>query len=204
MDPITLGLGLVSGIGAIAGRRPKAKGVPLGEYDRAISRANIGDFSYDPNRDLNDPELLLRRGRLNRSASERRSRTTDEIGRAGLLGSGRSFDIMRGVENDYGKQLEDLDSDIFARRRSEALGMHQDELGFRRNLELERLRGLGGQASSQYANDAAQYGVNMGNLGSIIEFLSSKYGGPNASEPGFRYQYLDDDNPWGGSVPVGG
>lgn len=117
----------------------RAAGLDLPDWDQAIQRGSMDPFSFTPNE--NDPELMLLRSGAQRQAQERRGRNLNELNRAGLLGTSASFGVMQEDESDLARLFEDISSGVHGRRRGEALGLYEGELGFRRGLETQRLGG---------------------------------------------------------------
>jgi len=91
-------------------------------------------FSYSPNEA--DPELLLRRKRALLDIQRGQADTTNEIARAGLLGSGKSFDILQSQSVADRGQLEDITSDTFMKRRLEALDLFKGEEDYNQRKSL--------------------------------------------------------------------
>ena len=145
-----------------------------------INDPNIGSFNYIP--DQNDPELLLRRRRALEEISRDRGSTINELYRSGLGGSGAAFSVLNEGQTAGARSLEDINSDVFAKRRSEALNLYREHLAFLRQKALaeggygqqERLMGLEG----------------LGNIGEFGGSLLDRNGTATR-----RMRYLDPTNP---------
>jgi len=118
-----------------------------GDYIGAAQRGTARDFDYT--QDPNDPEIGLRSRRARRLGSERYSGGVDEVGRAGLLGSGRAMRGLRDINRQTSRDIEDIQGDVFNKRRGEALGLYRDEESYLRQLELSRLRAMEGRESGR-------------------------------------------------------
>lgn len=151
MNPITLGL---SGVGLLSGF--------LGKKKKPKPR-KMNPFSYTQNQ--NDPELQLLRSRFLEDSSRASADLTNEIGRAGLLGTSTSFDLLRNNENSKLRGLEGIDESLFARRRAEALDQYNREAD--RNFQLDLLD------KQDYLNSENNRLDILGQLGGI---LGSEFG----------------------------
>ena len=136
------------GLGLLGGRGGGHDSLDQGSIDRALNLGKADPFKFQL--DENDPQLdYMRRQSLRRGQDTARG-TMDEIGRAGLLGSGASFRLMNRDNLNLNRDLEDNEGQIYGARRSEAHGDYTDELGFRRGLARDV---LGFDSGSQRANE---------------------------------------------------
>lgn len=103
-------------------------------------------FRFEP--EENDPEYLLRRRRALEEIGRDRSRTLNEINRAGLLGAGPAYGILGEQEARGARMLEDVSADSLARQRQEQLAMYMDEQNFNDRSRLMSLESLGGIGES--------------------------------------------------------
>jgi hypothetical protein len=103
-------------------------------YSQALSAGTGGGFNYI--QDENDPELALLRRRAQFLGGQTRMRGSDELGRAGLLGSGVGMDFMSGIDRDNARGISDIESGLFARRRGEGLDIYNNELDWKRRMAL--------------------------------------------------------------------
>ena len=139
--------------------------VSTGIYDEAYRRGKGRDFSYTP--DPSDPELQLIRSRARRQGQTRGMRTRDELARGGLLGSGVARGAFREDEGDLENLLLEADQDNFGKRRGEALGLHREELGYLRDLEMRRVGGLESREGMRYGEELQGKRDRGGLLGGI-------------------------------------
>lgn len=98
--------------------------------------ANFARPIFTP--DYNDPEVRMVRGRILNRYPERRARYTDEIARAGLLGSGVAMNNYRNLDVDQEREIEQAEGGVFARQSNQNFRLH--EMGLAHELELERQR----------------------------------------------------------------
>lgn len=123
-DPLTLGLAGVSlGRSLFGGRK---------------YRYRPGNFLFQPNE--NDPALALRRRRALEEISRDQSDTTNEIGRAGLLGSSASFGVMDAAKSRGARLLEDINNDSLDKQYNQQLSRFSqlEDYGMRRSLMGEQ------------------------------------------------------------------
>ena len=128
-------------------------------------------FSYTP--DPNDAERALRRRQALMEIQGDQAYTTNEISRAGLLGSGKQFEILNQQQRRGEGMLEDIDADVYAKRRAEALDQYNSRENFNRQRAL---------MGDQYGYDEDRLGLEA--LGGIGDFLGGEILG--TGEGGFR------------------
>ena len=145
INPIKAGLGLVGGLRSLFGGHKRYSYTP-------------GTFSYTP--DANDPELALRRRMALEQETADRAYTQNELGRAGLLGSGAAFGVLGEQQARSLRGLEDINNDVFSKRRQEALDQFNANEAFRRQRAL-----MSDQAG--YQEDIAGL-EGLGNIGQSL------------------------------------
>lgn len=91
-------------------------------------------FSYTPNEA--DPELELLRRRALRQGEQDHMKTSDELARYGLGGSGAAFGVLGQAQNRTNAALEDADNMVYARRRAEALDQYNRQQDYMRQISL--------------------------------------------------------------------
>jgi hypothetical protein len=109
--------------------------------------AGAGNFSY--NLDENDPELAMLRRRAQFLGGQNMMRGSDELGRAGLLGSGVGMNYIQGIGRDTARNVSDIEGGLFGRRRNEALGLFTRDQDWARQVEMEKARARMAQMQSQ-------------------------------------------------------
>lgn len=139
-------------------------------------------FNYTP--DWSDPELLLRRRMAMEDAARSQLGDVNEISRAGLLGSGASFDILgessrRGLRN-----LSDVNNEVFGRQRSNAFDLYRDELNFGRQKDILKMQ--------QEANDRAALLEGLGGIGEFLGGGALKYFSHNPGMADYGNYYGSD------------
>jgi hypothetical protein len=165
-------------IGGLFGK--KKKRLDQGAIDRAMSmgKADPFNFSFDEN----DPQLdYMRRQSIRRGQDTARG-TMDEIGRAGLLGSGVSFNLMNRDNLNLNRDLEDNEGSIYGARRNEAHGDYTDELGFRRGMARDVLgydAGFEKSAEDYDQQGMGDFGEGVG--GGIMDYWRRKYLKPEST-----------------------
>lgn len=161
-------IGGLSGLAGLLGRR------------KPYRYREPGPFSFTP--DPNDPELGARRRMLLGDIDRDRSRTVNEIGRAGLLGSGKQFELMGEQERRGLSELEDIDADVFMKRRQEELQNYRDRLNF------ERRRAL---MADEAAYRESEMGLGaLGDIGGLIGGGIDEY--MSGGRRGYDYRNLVD------------
>lgn len=139
-------------------------------------------FSFTP--DPNDPELGARRRMLMGDIDRDRGRTINEIGRAGLLGSGKQFELQGEQERRGLSELDDVGADVFMKRREEKLQDYRDRVAF------DRRRALMADESG-YREDEMGLGA-LGDIGGLIGGGIDEYLGGR----GGRFNYRDLIDPY--------
>lgn len=136
-------------------------------------------FSYTP--DYNDPELALRRRMAQEDIARNQLGDVNEISRAGLLGSGASFDILGEGSRRGLRYLDDINNEVFGRQRANAFDLYSGELNFRRKKDLIK--------AQQEANERAGLLGAFGDIGEFAGGAALKYFTGGASG---GFDYLDD------------
>ena len=154
--PIAAAIGGISaGLNLISGRGSRNRGgmnfdqpfYGRSDYLEASRRGTPRLFDFDF--DEEDQELALARQGIERRRGDQYRRGIDEIGRAGMLGSGRAMSGLRGIDFEAGQANERAFSDIASRRRAEAMDLYSQQAAYDRALAMNQLNYLQGLESDR-------------------------------------------------------
>lgn len=154
-------------------------GVDQNSINEALRLGHADPFSFQF--DENDPELAYMRRQSLRRGQDTARHTMDEIGRAGLLGSGASFRLMDRDRLNLNRDLEDNEGSIYGARRSEAYDSYNRDLDWRRSI-ARTILGSRIDANNAYAHDAAAGQGAIGELGGrfLQDYWRKKYLSPGS------------------------